>query len=69
MIVYSPWTLKGRTWVFVLPKTSELPSGFAAPFEADVLGSSGEYIGGPGFIMVRDFSLKFLWLASDGMLL
>jgi hypothetical protein len=51
--------LKGRGWTFLLPglsKTASFPSGFSAPHEAEVLASSGEFIGGMGLIMASDVS-------------
>ena len=59
LVFFSPWTLKGRTWIFALSgisKTASFPAGFADPTEAEALVSGGEFVGGFGMIQVS--SLK-----------
>jgi len=54
-VVPSPWTLRGRTWMFVLPALSDhasFPAGFAAPYQAPVLSEGGKFAGGPGLVQV-----------------
>ncbi|KAF9014013.1 hypothetical protein BDQ17DRAFT_435593 [Cyathus striatus] len=54
-----PWKLKGRLWSFPLSslsRTSSFPAGFSAPYEADALASGGEFIGGPGSIMIVSYT-------------
>ncbi|THV01893.1 hypothetical protein K435DRAFT_775896 [Dendrothele bispora CBS 962.96] len=51
----APWKLKGHSWSFILPalkKNTSFPSGWAAPFQADVLGSTGEFVGGVGAVIL-----------------
>jgi len=36
-----------------LSKTASFPAGFSAPYEAEVLVSGGEFIGGNGMIQVN----------------
>ncbi|KAK7462956.1 hypothetical protein VKT23_007537 [Stygiomarasmius scandens] len=58
-IAPAPWKLKGRSWGFILPalkKDTSFPSGWAAPFQADVLGSTGEFIGGIGMVMLVQYT-------------
>ncbi|KAG6918349.1 hypothetical protein DXG01_014998 [Tephrocybe rancida] len=55
----APWQLKSRTWTFLLSglsATSSFPAGFADPVEAEALVSGGEYIGGPGILMVVSYT-------------
>jgi len=56
LILFSPWDLKARTWIFVISeisKNASFPAGFSDPIEAEALASGGEFIGGVGMIQVR----------------
>ncbi|KAF5371775.1 hypothetical protein D9758_003367 [Tetrapyrgos nigripes] len=55
----APWELKGRSWGFMLPalkKNVSFPSGWAESFQADVLGSGGEFIGGVGMMLLVQYT-------------
>ncbi|KAK0454044.1 uncharacterized protein EV420DRAFT_616836 [Desarmillaria tabescens] len=55
----APWDLKARSWTFVLSplsKQANFPAGWAAPYQAEALAGSGEFIGGPGMIMVVSYT-------------
>ncbi|PBK59780.1 hypothetical protein ARMSODRAFT_966594 [Armillaria solidipes] len=55
----APWDLKARSWIFVLSplsKQANFPAGWAAPYQAEALAGGGEFIGGPGMIMVVSYT-------------
>ncbi|KAK0482229.1 hypothetical protein IW261DRAFT_1561940 [Armillaria novae-zelandiae] len=55
----APWDLKARSWIFVLSplsKQANFPAGWAVPYQADALAGGGEFIGGPGMIMVVSYT-------------
>lgn len=58
----SPWDLKARSWIFALSplsKQANFPAGWAAPYQAEALAGGGEFIGGPGMIMVSYFMVHY----------
>ncbi|KAH8809521.1 hypothetical protein DL96DRAFT_1717048 [Flagelloscypha sp. PMI_526] len=56
--VPAPWTLKARSWVFVLSPISKkqaMPSGWSAPYQAQALEKEGP-AGSIGYIMIYSYS-------------
>ncbi|KAJ7691619.1 hypothetical protein B0H17DRAFT_1063064 [Mycena rosella] len=51
-VALAPWDLKGRSWVFPV----SFPAGWSTPYQADVLSSGGEFIGGLGLVQVISYS-------------
>ncbi|KIK68551.1 hypothetical protein GYMLUDRAFT_36001 [Collybiopsis luxurians FD-317 M1] len=80
LLAPAPWKLKCRSWIFLTSplksnkvssaKAAVFPAGWAAPFEYDAL-EKGEFVGGPGMVMLVQYSEspvgpddELMWIAG-----